>query len=251
MHLFLLVFFDAGFGRGRKLKNLQIKNATFNAGTLHHKPVNIKSLGIDETPQGEPFIGLDGTIGGQAFNGQITIESIGSRSNPKYKFGEEGAFEFNIDSIKITGIMRPRTLGGVHIRDLVITNNEQPVLTATFSLIREGSGNIDVKGDFTLDEQGSTGSFEWGAIAENNMQINGSVSAADIYAQDFNEGARLNKTLAKWNAIFANPDTSKDVIHNITLNAERFYNQSNVIENYQGKVNITDTQITVTQEVDE
>ncbi|NCT41687.1 MAG: hypothetical protein GW778_08520 [Alphaproteobacteria bacterium] len=239
-------FWDVTLAHNKNIKNIQIRNAEFKAGTVHEKPLHIETLGIDETPEGKPFIALSGALGSDKFSGGLDIESIGTRSNPKYKLGEEGAFDFKVGNITMTGILRPRTMGGLHIRDLKIINNEQEIIDATFTFIRGAEGNIAINGNFTAPEFGSNGTFDWNIIAAKNMQITGNIAADTLYQDDFSANSRISKTWKEWASIFMTSDAPANESHAIAVTADTFTAKSKTVQDFTGGASIKDNQMIFT-----
>lgn len=213
-------FWDVSFGRARKIRDIQVRNAHFRAGSISHKEVVLKTLSIDETPKGEPFLYLDGYWGKEAFEASMQLERAGSR----YMLGEESEFEAEVGKISAQGILRPRTMGGVHIRDFILHHNELQVLETTFSLIRNNDGMVDVKGDFLITENGSNGTFDWKLNPRGGKKILGSVEAETIHPNDFNEESKLSLAWQEWNSIFLNPERKTEDSDNISI----------TIKDYQG-----------------
>ncbi|MFK7839810.1 MAG: hypothetical protein AB8B83_05710 [Bdellovibrionales bacterium] len=241
-------FWDAAFGGAQKIKNLQIRNAEFNGGAIHHKPLNIERLGIDETADGKAFIGLKGNLGEDEFSGGLDIKAVGSQKKPKYKLGEEGAFDFTIGKLEISGIMRPRSLGGMHLRDVRVIHNKEEIVNATFSFIREAAGNIKMKGEFEAIEFGSNGTFDWNILADKNMQIVGDIEATLINTADFSEGSRIHNALNEWDRIFKNPDIKSDndkkaPIHNISVKADALKATSKTTADFVGGATFDNNQL--------
>jgi len=244
-------FWDVGFGRGRKIRNIQVRNARFTAGTLHYKPVFVETLGINETPEGEPYLDVQGNLGDDEFTASFELESIGSRSRRKYQLGDESAFTFNIDTITMDGIMRPRTMGGMHIRDLKIRNNGQEVLNATFSFIRDQDGVMDIEGEFMVPEYGSNGEFDLEIQSRKNMQASGEIEAKLINQADFMDGSNLSNAWKQWNNIFKNPESIENTNNIIALETEKFMTVSQTLDDYEGGVSINENTLTFPQSTSE
>ena len=237
-------FWDVGIGSGRKIKSLQVRNAAFDAGTLHYKPLFVETLGINETAQGEPYLDAQGQLGDDEFTAQIDLEASGSRSNRKYTLGEESDFNFNIGDLTITGVIRPRTMGGFHMRDLKVINNGQEALHATFSFVREQGGLIKIEGDFVTPEYGSNGEFDLDIQTNKNMQTNGEIDATLINQADFEEGSQLSNAWKEWNRIFKNPEKSLSDKSAIGLEAEKLISADETLEGYNGAIVINENTLT-------
>lgn len=232
-------FWDASLGRTRKIKDINIKEANFKAGSIAQKAVRIEELFIDETAEGQAFLSLKGEWGDEAFTAALDLESSGSRNKRKYFLGDEGRFEAEIGGITLEGVMRPRTMGGLHIRNLKVMHEGSETLSTTFSLVRDRSGVVEVNGDFLLPENGSEGQFDWQINARKNNTITGSVEAEKIDPNDFNESSRLSRTWTAWDNIFKNPNTPANDNHNISVTAKDFQGST-----FDGGAIIKDNQIT-------
>lgn len=239
-------FMDIGVGGNRKIHNIQIHNATFNAGSVAQKPLQIDTLAIDETPAGEPFLNINGAFGGEVLRATLDLEGVGKGKRRKYRIGDESKFEGNIGKLQASGIMRPRTMGGFHVRDLSIVNNESPVLNADLSFVRNVNKSMTLKGDFDIAEYGSKGSIDWDVDNQSDVTIIGDVSAETLNVKDFDAQSIFSKTWAEWNRIFKNKETATPQIlpTDVTVTADLYKNASEEIAQYKGVAIIHDHHIT-------
>lgn len=215
-------FWDVGFGKTRKIRDLQVRNAVFGAGSIAHKTVAVNTLGIDETAEGEPFLSIEGNWGSEAFEATLSLESSGPRSNRKYNIGDESIFEAKVGQITMQGTARPRTMGGFHIRDLTINHQGAEVLKTTLSFVRDTQSAIAVKGDFTAFENGSNGAFDLKISALNDMTITGSVDAETFNPDDFTAGSKISNAWTEWDRIFKDQSKPANDNHRIEVTAKDY-----------------------------
>jgi len=237
-------FWDVGLGQGRKIRDIRIENARFNAGTIHHKPLTIKRLGIDETAEGKPYLTGIGDLGGDDWTGNMALQSIGKHSKPKYKIGDESAFDFKIGTLDLNGVMRPRTMGGLHLRDLKIRHKNTPVMDATLTFARDDHENIDMKGDFLIPQFGSNATFDGLIMRQPNHEINLTIQAQSIDTRDFNAASNLSAAWSEWNRIFKNPnDLDPQARQNITVKTNIFKDGGAQISDHQTQAYIQENSI--------
>ncbi len=234
-------FWDVGLGNTRKIKDIQIRNAVFKANVLARKALTIETLGIDETADGIPFMNIEGTLGKEKFTATIDLEAQGKKKNRKYFLGEESAFEAKIGTLSLSGVLRPRSLGGMHLRDVVFRHNDLEFLSATFSLIRRKSSLWDVKGDFKTPQDSSIGTFDWEFTKQAEaMLINGAVETEKLASADFKSASRLSNAWKAWNTLIGKPDNIEESLaHNITITADNMDGQA-----FEGMLQINSNTIT-------
>ena len=229
-------FWDVSFGLGRSIKNIQVKNVYLKPGIVSHKAITIDVIEIDETPEGKPFLNAEGQLGDDAFNAIIDLEGVGTGSSRKHKIGEESNFEASIGSIAITGVLRPRSLGGFHARDVVITHNKNEVIHTTLSFVRDSDKKIELKGEFTLPENGSSGSIDW---LLGSKAVEGTVEAKQLDFSDFNENSELVKLWTVWNQTFKNPEQAGEAeVSTLSVTAETVKDNAGEMPNWQGNLTI-------------
>ena len=231
-------FWDVGFGSSRKIKNIQIDDAHFNAGSIAHKAVHLDSLSIDETAEGKPFLHIKGKWGEDTVTVALDLQAFGSGKGRKYFLGEEGRFAAEIGAITMQGILRPRTMGGLHIRDLKVFHQGHDILKATFSLVRSQDGMIDLKGDFTIPQNGSNGTFDWQINSAKNMMITGNIETEAINPNDFNASSNFSRGWRAWDDIFKDPAKPANDNHDISVTSKDYNGTP-----FNGKALIKDNQI--------
>ena len=236
-------FWDVTFGMSKKVRDIQVANAYFKAGALAHKAVTLRTLGIEETPEGNAYLNAKGLYGDDGFNAQVDLETGGSRNRPNFKIGEESAFEASIAELHMKGIMRPRRLGGFHIRDVLIKQESSEILEAALSFVRSQDKSFAVKGDMLLLEHGTDAKIDWQIGGEGISTISGEIKAAHIDTRDFNENAKLLKFLKRWNEIFFDPEEEgQSLTGSLIIDAETFQDGASELSNYKGILTIKDDQ---------
>jgi len=233
-------FWDVGFGKTRKIRDLQMRDANFKAGSIAHKEVTIGILGIDETADGNPFLNMEGQWGSEAFRVTLDLESSGSRKKRKYYIGEESLFEAEIGKITMQGIARPRTMGGFHIRDLTIYHQGSEVLKTTLSFVKDAENAMSLKGDFLASENGSDGEFDLKIHAAQNMTISGMIDAETFNLNDFKAGSKFSRAWAEWDRIFKDQSQPVNDNHKITVTAKDYQGSA-----FNGTAIIDKNQITL------
>ncbi len=236
-------FWDVGLGKTRKIRDIHLKNANFRAGSISHKDVMIKTLNIDETPEGQSFLNLEGRWGDEDFIARMDLKRIGSRTNPKYTISEESPFEAYVSNMEITGIVRPRTMGGIHIKDVKVLHRGEKVLKTTFSLVRDIGNIIEAKGNFEIPEHGSNGVFDWQLNPYTDVKLSGSIEAEKINPADFNANSKFSKAWKEWNSIFINPNRKVDDSDNISITVKDFKGQT-----FKGRADIGENQVVFTEQ---
>lgn len=202
--------------RSNKIRNLQIEGASFLPGTINKNPVEIDRLSIDEDTDGQAFLILDGRIGAAPLNGEIALQTIGQN----YKIGEQSRFTFTAGGITAKGEMRPRRLGGFHIRDASITHNNTQVLSGAFSIVRKREEGLVIRGDLKSAQNRTETEID---IAIDGAQtITGSLDAFVFDMADFETGSRIMNALAAWQDIFAL--NNKPLDFELALKAQTFIN---------------------------
>jgi len=233
-------FWDVSLGKTRKIRDLQIRNAEFKAGSIAHKAVSFDTLGIDENAEGKPFLNMKGNWGSEAFEASLDLESSGSRNKRKYYIGEESLFDAKVGNITMRGIARPRTMGGFHIRDLVINHQGAEVLKTTLSFVTTAESAIDIKGDFLAPENGSDGTFDLKIHADQNMVMSGTIDAETFNPNDFKSGSKTSRAWAEWDRIFKNQSVPANDNHKIKVTAKDYQGAA-----FDGIAVISNNQITL------
>lgn len=236
-------FWDVTFGVGRKVRNIYVQNASFKAGSLSYKPVKIEAIEIDETPEGKPFLTAKGNFGSDEFHANVDLQGVGSKKRRKYKIGEESEFQAEIGKLSIQGVLRPRTMGGFHARDVIVANDGDTAVEATISFVRGGDKMIDLKGAFSLPENGSNAEIDWEIGSKETAEITGKMDASLIDTADFASTSKLSQTLKIWDETFKAPQTEQgDNNIQITINAETFKSGPQEISPYKGTLTIDNNQ---------
>ena len=229
-------FWDVSFGLGRSVRNIRIENVYLKPGVFSHKAVSVKIVEIDETPEGKPFFKVEGQLGDDVF--QITVDLVaqGAGKSRKYKVGEESHFKASINEIGITGILRPRTMGGFHARDVVITNNDKEVIQATLSFVRNTDKAVDLKGQFKVLENGSNGDIDWSLGRAN---VEGDIAANELDFADFGKDSELAKLWTLWNQTFKNPQQASEAeASTLSVTAKKAKDNAEEMLDWQGSLTI-------------
>jgi len=239
-------FFDAGFGRGRKIHKFNVQNASFNAGIIAEQPVNFDAIAIDEDASGNAFLNVEGDIAGEEFTAALDLESAGRGSGRKYKIGDESKFEAAFANITLNGVMRPRTMGGLHVRDLVIRRNEADIAKTTFTFIRDEEQTIELNGTFEMTEHGSNGEFDWIINAPDTdtdastKPPSGNITAEKIHAGDFDENSNLSAIWKTWDDVTKADDqnTIEKRKTDIVVEAKTYQDGTQTIAPFNGKISL-------------
>lgn len=231
-----LGFWDLMFG-DRSIRALSLKNAVFAPGTLMHQTTTIEEFGIDEDTNGQAFLSLDGKIGDQSLKGRLDLESEGSLKRRKYKIGEESKLSLSLESLTLAGTLKPRSVGGLHFKDFTLSNNNEDVLKGSLSFIRDSNPapEISFKGDLQSAETGASSQMDATLKFTAPMVLNGELQATYFTMQDFAQGSRLMRTLKKWNESMGLSE-APPMDMNITLSAEKFENEGEILANYQTRI---------------
>lgn len=242
-------FWDLFLSR-RQLRDLNVQNVVITPGAVFDRRVVVNSLEIDEDANGQAFMVGRGAIGEDAFDVTVEMEVSGKKNRYRYGIGEESAVNASIGALGLTGIMRPRALGGFHLRDFTASNNNAPLMAGTLSVIRSNQTDLNLKGSVTIPTSNASAEIdlEFTSPTQDVSLINGSVDADSFVAADFKKGAPIMNALDQWRSIFANknrPTRTQTV--NVELNAKIFKNNNGQdIQNFSGVISASNDGLIIT-----
>ncbi len=228
-----LGFWDLMLG-DRSIRAFQIKNAVFAPGTLMRQTTTIDELGIDEDANGRAFLTLDGKIGDQKISGNLDLESSGSIKKRKYKIGEESKIAITLESLNLSGVLKPRAVGGFHFKDFMLTHNDAQVLSGSLSFLRDSNPTpeISFKGNLKSAETDAETQIDGTLSFANPIHFNGDLDAAYFTTKDFTKGSRLMNAIGQWNKSMALSETPPMEL-NVNLSADKFENDGALKTDYQ------------------
>lgn len=194
-------FWDLFLGR-RQLRDLNVQNIVMTAGAVLDQRIEVKSLQIDEEADGQAFASLKGKIGADDIDIRIGMQTSGKPGRYRYGIGEESAVDATIGNLDFQGIMRPRALGGFHLRDFTLSHNAAQVATGTLSVLRN-KADLNVEGPLEIGSSKGAVELDF-ASAEDVSVITGTAQGDMIAPQDFTKDAPVSMALKEWQRIFAN-----------------------------------------------
>lgn len=222
-------FWDVVLKR-RAFKNLHIEDAEFIRDTVFKKPLSIKKLAIDEDPSGRSYLGVRGLLDGEPLRFDLDMETYGRAKSPKYKIDDESDFAAALGEVELQGTLRPRALGGFHIRDFTLAHRNTDIMTGDLSFVRDSNKIMDIKGELAIEEHGTKTGFdvEWDSSART---MTGSMEAQIVIAEDFQPETRLHNALKAWHSMVGSE--AKTAV-NIDVTADIFAKSNTQTKNYRG-----------------
>ncbi|MGB0720726.1 MAG: hypothetical protein ACPGRX_09640 [Bdellovibrionales bacterium] len=213
-------FWDMVLSR-RKIRKLDIQNVSIAPDVWGPNAITIAHIALDEDASGKTFLDVKGAIGPAPLTAKIDMQSEGDGSGRTYGFGDESAFTGALGPLSASGTLRPRSLGGFHIRDFILTMPQQ-ALTGTLSFIRNHDGAFDLDGDFLAPEYGSQGKIDLSIQNGDQTIITGDVDAQSFDLRDFQHGSRIMNVIDIWqNIVKGGKDPAPPQI-DITLKSQNF-----------------------------
>ncbi len=200
-----LGFWDIILGN-RTIRDLNIKNAVFSANTLAEQPVTIDELAINEDAEGRSFLQLNGQIGEEALSAEVDLSNEGDVKNPQFELSDESAITASLGKLKFTGTIRPRTIGGFHVRDFTLSSPQETV-KGNMSFVR-GKGRVDVEGDFEFPQHGSIVDADLAITRGPVLDITGTLDAKTFAIEDFTGASYVITAINEWDRIFPSPNDS-------------------------------------------
>ena len=181
-----------------RLKALSINNLELAAGVLTPHPIMIEELAIDENIDSEPFLKMDGSIGNTDFSGRLDLKPRGLGKSRSYTLGEDKQLQISLGDLDLRGLLRPRTMGGLHLKDFILSYDGQETLKGGASFARTSTSTLDINGDLTAPEYNTQAQIDWQVTFGTPRKIEGDINAQTFAIQDLLPNSRLRSARDAW-----------------------------------------------------